>query len=70
MDLRITGVVHKAFVDVDETGTTAAGATGIMVGTMAFIANPVVFNADHPFLFLICDVKNQTILFMGRVSQP
>jgi serpin B len=69
-DLLISGVVHKAYVDVDEKGTEAAGATGIIVGTMAMIGNPPEFNADHPFLFLIRDLKNQTILFMGRVSNP
>lgn len=69
-DLFISGVVHKAYVDVDEKGTEAAGATGIIVGTMAMIGQPPVFNADHPFVFLIRDVKNGTILFMGRVNLP
>lgn len=69
-DLQITGVVHKAYVDVDEKGTEAAGATGIILGASAMQAGPPVFNADHPFLFLICDVKEQTILFMGRLTAP
>jgi serine protease inhibitor len=69
-DLLISGVVHKAYVDVDEKGTEAAGATGIIVGASAVLASPPVFNADHPFLFLIRDAKNQSILFMGRVSDP
>jgi serpin B len=69
-DLLITGVIHKSYVDVDEKGTEAAGATGIIVGTAAMIGEPPMFNADHPFLFLIRDMKDQTILFIGRVSQP
>jgi serpin B len=28
---------------------------------------PVVFHADHPFMYLIRDVKSGTILFVGRV---
>jgi serpin B len=60
-------VVQKAFVDVNEVGTEAAAATGIgIVRTSARLD----FRADRPFLFLIRDVKNGTILFLGRVSDP
>ena len=31
---------------------------------------PVLFRADHPFLFLIMDKSTGTILFVGRVSNP
>jgi serpin B len=68
-DLCITGVIHKAFVQVDETGTEAAAATGIMVGA-AMVRQRPEFIADHPFLFLIRDVKTGMILFIGRVERP
>jgi serpin B len=29
-----------------------------------------VFNADHPFVFVIRDLKTNAILFMGRVTNP
>jgi serpin B len=68
-DLLISGVVHKAYVAVDEQGTEAAGATGVIISASA-MERPMIFNADHPFLLLIRDVKEKTILFMGRVSRP
>jgi len=64
-------VVHKAFVDVEETGTEAAAATGVvMMKRAARPAPPVVFRADHPFLFLIRDNRSGSILFLGRLLRP
>ncbi len=63
----ITSVTHKGFVEVNEEGTEAAAATAVVLGDSAF---PPPFFADHPFLFLIRDVKRGTILFMGRVEKP
>jgi serpin B len=69
-DLYISGVIHKSFVQVDETGTEAAAATGVTMRTMAMPARAVEFKADHPFLFLIRDVHSGTILFLGRITRP
>jgi serpin B len=71
-DLYISAVIHKAFVEVNEEGTEAAAATGVMVGAMA-IARPFdipIFRADHPFVFLIRDVHSGSILFLGRITDP
>lgn len=68
--LYITRVQHKAFVEVNEEGTEAAAATGVVFGTRGAAAPPQVFRADHPFLFLIRDAASGAVLFMGRVANP
>ena len=68
--LHIADVFHKAFVDVNEEGTEAAAATGVVVRTTALGPPPAVFRADHPFLFLIRDVRSGGIVFLGRLVQP
>ncbi|MGB6687859.1 MAG: serpin family protein [Terracidiphilus sp.] len=72
-ELYISDVVHKAFVDVNEEGTEAAAATGVIVSRALAIQRPrppIVFRADHPFLFLIRENLSGAILFMGRVADP
>ena len=69
MDLYISEAVHKAFVEVNEEGTEAAAATGIVVGIESIRETPV-FRADHPFLFLIRDNRSGSILFLGRLADP
>ncbi|MGD8396729.1 MAG: serpin family protein [Candidatus Eiseniibacteriota bacterium] len=68
--LRIQAVVHKAFVQVNEEGTEAAAATGIGMAPTSVRPEPVVFRADHPFVFLIRHPATGTILFMGRLVAP
>jgi serpin B len=69
-DLLIQGVLHKAYIAVDEQGTEAAAATGVVVGLTAMPVGSVTVNVDHPFLFLITDRSSGTILFVGRVMDP
>jgi len=70
--LYIALAIHQAFVEVNEQGTEAAAATAvIMAPKMALIELPVpVFQADHPFLFLIRERATGSILFLGRVAEP
>ena len=70
-NLNISSVIHSAYVNVDEEGTEAAAATHIMMGAGAAAPEmPVVFRADHPFIFLIQDNDTKTILFIGRIVDP
>jgi serpin B len=69
-ELYISAVIHKAFVEVNEEGTEAAAATGVVVGVTSIAPPPPTFKADHPFVFFIQDNASQSILFFGRVLNP
>jgi serpin B len=71
--LAISNVIHKAFVEVNETGTEAAAATAVVVTRASAVYRPKPvpeFRADHPFVFLIRDTRNNSVLFLGRIADP
>ncbi len=70
-DLLISDVVHKAFVAVDEEGTEAAAATGVIMAPTSMPLDPeVTVTIDRPFVFLIRDIDTGSVLFLGRVMDP
>lgn len=73
-DLYIKDILHKAFIEVNEEGTEAAAATGVVMATktsaMPEEDEPIIFRADRPFTYMIVHKPSQTILFMGRLSDP
>ncbi|HUB09894.1 MAG TPA: serpin family protein [Myxococcales bacterium] len=69
-DLYLSAVIHQATVDVDESGTTAAAATAVVATGASAVIEPLAFDADHPFLFVLRDVPTNTLLFVGQVEDP
>lgn len=70
-NLCIGDVFHKAFVAVDEKGTEAAAATAvIMVPTSIQEPPPIFFVANRAFIFLIRDIQTNTVIFMGKLTDP
>jgi serpin B len=67
-NLEISHVFHKAYIAVDETGTTAAAATTVEVGTSAALNNQVIVN--RPFIFAIREMKTGLIVFAGIMNDP
>lgn len=67
-NVQISEMVHRAVVEVDESGAKAAAATGaVFMFRSARLSSPrMVFN--RPFLLAI--VENLNLLFLGRVTQP
>ena len=73
-DLFISKVLHKAFIEVNEEGTEAAAATAVIMFETAYPGGSepsrIVFDCDHPFLFLIQHKETKTILFIGSMDDP
>ncbi len=67
--LYIAAAIHKARLDVDEEGTETAASTAVAFDEIGVTKRPV-FNANHPFLFLIRDNQTGLVLFIGRVGDP
>ena len=69
----VSSALQKAKIRVDEDGTEAAAATAAVVLAECpgpSRPSPVEFIADRPFLFVIRNRNDGTILFMGRVTDP
>jgi serpin B len=68
-ELYISNVIHKALIDVSETGTEASASSAVVMKLKsARIAK--IFKADHPFLFMIIEKQSNTILFIGKLNHP
>jgi len=68
--VKVSFVLHEAWVKVMEKGTEAAAASAGGIGPTA-VAPPgerLVF--DHPFLFLVRDNATGAILFEAQVTNP
>jgi serpin B len=68
-DLKISKVLQKAYVGIDESGTEAAAASAVIGGGMGPPPLTVTVTVDHPFLFAIVD-KTGAVFFIGQVMDP
>ncbi|HTC38278.1 MAG TPA: serpin family protein [Steroidobacteraceae bacterium] len=66
----IQDVEHKTVVEVDESGTVAAGATTVTLGPTAVEAPMFTLSLDHPFVYAIRDDKTGELLFIGTMTNP
>jgi len=69
IDLLISDVIHKTYINVNEEGTEAAAVTAIVFETTS-IGPPSFIRLDRPYLFAITENSSKSILFIGEVSKP
>ncbi len=72
--LKISEVVHRTFLELDEKGTEAAAATAVIMMRASAVPlkkpTPVVVRVDRPFAFAIQHRESGACLFLGRVTDP
>jgi serpin B len=72
--IAIDRVLQQAFIEVDEVGTEAAAVTALAMAEAVSAREDepesVVFHADHPFAYVIRDMKTGVVLFAGRAIDP
>lgn len=71
--LNVTNILQKTAIEVTEKGTRAAAVTSITTNGMIVAPDQtggkeIILN--RPFAFMIYDMENQTILFIGKVTNP
>ena len=71
MNLFISEVIHKTYIDVNENGTEAAAVTAIIMSTGE--SGPDLrpyFTVNRPFIFAISEKTTGAILFIGEITNP
>lgn len=67
---RISQMIHRAKINVDELGTRASSATAAVAAGSEGPEGAFAFNADRPFAFAITDTTTGVVVFWGIVRNP
>uniref|UniRef100_A0A2D4HFV3 Serpin domain-containing protein n=1 Tax=Micrurus lemniscatus lemniscatus TaxID=129467 RepID=A0A2D4HFV3_MICLE len=67
--LYLSKAVHKSILEVNEEGSEAAAASGMIAISRMAVLYPQII-VDHPFFFVVRNRITGTIIFMGRVMHP
>ena len=70
--LKISLVMQRVRIDVNEKGTEFAAVTVIGFEKATAVGappKPVVFDADHPFVYMIRETSTNTVLLVGSLSK-
>ncbi|XP_031775315.1 serine protease inhibitor 27A isoform X2 [Apis florea] len=65
--LKVSSILQKVGIEMNENGTIAYVATEIEIGNKN---QDETFHANHPFLFYIEDESSGTIIYIGKIMNP
>lgn len=69
-DLYISNVIHQSFLKVDEDGSEAAAATGVIIVKETAVLEKRILKINKPFLFFIRENQTGNFLFIAKVENP
>ena len=67
---KLSRVLHRTRLVLDEKGTEAAAATGAMAIPTSLVPDRFDVKVDRPFAFAVVHRGTDTVLFMGWVANP
>ncbi|XP_049484549.1 serpin I2 [Panthera uncia] len=65
----VSQVMQHVFFEINEDGSEAAASTGMNIPVIMSLAQNQ-FTANRPFLFIVKNSPTDSILFMGKVTNP
>jgi len=68
ISLFISKVLHQAYIQTDEEGTEAAAATVVEFENSMPMASTI--DVNHQFIYLVREVTTNSVIFMGKVTDP
>ncbi|XP_057613345.1 serpin I2 [Chionomys nivalis] len=68
-EVYVSRVMQKVFFEINEDGGEAATSTGVDIPVIMSLTQ-TQFLANQPFLFVMKHTQSESILFMGRVTDP
>lgn len=67
-NMKISSVLHKTYINMNEKGTEAAAVTAVALAGSAKPPEPLTLLFNQPFTFVIYDKLNEEVLFMGEYA--
>ncbi|XP_018615542.1 alpha-1-antitrypsin-like [Scleropages formosus] len=67
--LSVSKIIHRATLDIDETGTMGSAVTHILLKPLSF-SSSLTMKFNHPFMVIIYEQDVKSILFMGKIVNP
>ena len=68
---KVTNVIHKAMIEVNEEGAEASAATAVILSEKKCVLKKTLeIICEKPFIYTVTHLPSDTIIFFGKVTNP